>query len=101
VSVTATTTTAMGRRLDRWEGRELPVYRILPHILLAVSVLVTLFEHPRVWPYLTGTLVIAGAAALWICAFVTLRPETVDRKPYAFVYFAGLLDDLFQGGQWS
>ncbi len=86
MSVTETTS-----RLDRWEGRELPVYRVLPHILLAVSVLVTLAEHPRIWPYLTGTLVIAGVAALWVCAFVTLRPKTVDRKPFAFVYFAGLL----------
>jgi signal transduction histidine kinase len=86
VSVTETTS-----RLDRWEGRELPVYRALPYVLLAVSVLVTLAEHPRIWPYLTGTLIIAGVSALWICAFVTVRPETVDRKPFAFVYFAGLL----------
>ncbi|WP_020575012.1 sensor histidine kinase [Actinopolymorpha alba] len=78
-------------RLDAWERREMPVYRALPYVLLALSVIVTVFQPIPSTAYLVGVLCVSAVTIGWIFFFVTLRPVRVERPRLAGIYLAGLL----------
>ena len=78
-------------RLDVWQRREAPVYRVLPHVMLAVSVLVTALVPSVSRDDLFLALGVAGLASAWVLFLVTVRPRLMERTPLCFVYVGGLL----------
>jgi signal transduction histidine kinase len=82
---------ARPKGLERWENLELPVYRALPFVTLAIATVVLFVDPPAAWPYLPGTLVIAFVAATWVFILHTRRPPLVEQAPLGVVYFVGLI----------
>lgn len=68
---------------DRWERAQTATFKVLPYVLLAVSVSITLLQLP---PHLPVVLGLSAAAAIWLLRFHTLRPHTSGAG-----YYAGLL----------
>jgi signal transduction histidine kinase len=70
---------------DRWERRENTILKILPYVLLAVSVLITLLQPLWQTPvHLPAVLGLSAVAALWLLWFDTLRRARV-------LFYLGLL----------
>jgi signal transduction histidine kinase len=76
---------------DRWERTERAVFRVLPYLLLAVSVVVTLLLPVfGVAVRLVPVFGLSAAAALWVLWFHTLHPEWHRNRPLMGLYYVGL-----------
>ncbi|AVT28283.1 two-component sensor histidine kinase [Plantactinospora sp. BC1] len=77
---------------DRWERREVALFNVLPYLLLAASVLVTLLQPTWDTPvHVPAVLGLAFAATLWLLCFHTLHPEWHQRGPLMGLYYTGLM----------
>lgn len=77
---------------DRWERREIALFKVLPYLLLAASALLTLlrptWERPMHVPAVLGLVL---ATALWLLCFHTLHPEWHQNRPLMGLYYSGLM----------
>ncbi|WP_327064649.1 sensor histidine kinase [Kitasatospora sp. NBC_01250] len=83
---------------DRWERKEAATFKVLPYVLLAISVTITLLQLIRRTPeHFSTVLGLSIAAALWMLWFHPLRPEwRRNRSPGSVssptgLYYAGLM----------
>ncbi|MFY1693196.1 sensor histidine kinase [Plantactinospora sp. WMMB782] len=77
---------------DRWERREIALFNVLPYLLLAASVLLTLLQP--IWVrsvHVPSMLGLTLAATLWVLYFHTLHPEWHERGPLMGLYYTGLM----------
>jgi len=79
-------------RLEAWEGRETPMFRALPYLMLAFCVALTLALRGSLgasWAIDLGLCALAGA---WLASMDVLVPAAWrDRRPVEAVFFAGLI----------
>ncbi|MFF5075757.1 sensor histidine kinase [Actinoplanes sp. NPDC000266] len=68
---------------DRWERREIAVFTLLPYVLLAISLLLTLLQRPEHLPVVLG---LSAAVALWL-----LRPRAGFYYAVLMALTAGLV----------
>ncbi|XVV15268.1 sensor histidine kinase [Actinoplanes sp. CA-131856] len=73
----------MSTELDRWERREIAVFTVLPYVLLAISLLLTLLQRPEHLPAVLG---LSAAVALWL-----LRPRAGFYYAVLMALTAGLV----------
>jgi signal transduction histidine kinase len=83
------TTAVPESRLDAWQRHEGLVNRVLPHILLAISLIVSLLQTTQ-WRSLLITAGLSLLAAGWIWWMVTVHPENTGRPALMVVYYVGL-----------
>ncbi|MET0695290.1 MAG: sensor histidine kinase [Propionibacteriaceae bacterium] len=77
---------------DRWERRQTATLEVLPYVLLAVSVVITLIQPLWSTPtHLPAVLGLSLAAALWLLWFHTLHPSWHDHRALMGVYYVGLM----------
>ncbi|MDA3647856.1 sensor histidine kinase [Saccharopolyspora indica] len=78
---------------DRWERVETAVFKFLPYVLLAISVLITLLMLPiwHVQVSLPAVLGLSTAVAAWLFWFHTRHPEWHRNRPLMGVYYTGLM----------
>ncbi|WP_307834476.1 sensor histidine kinase [Paractinoplanes lichenicola] len=77
---------------DRWESKGTLALKLLPYVLLAVGVVVTLLRPMGDEPvHLTVVLGLSITTALWILWFDTLHPAWHDNRPLMGFYYAGLM----------
>ncbi|MEV4514400.1 sensor histidine kinase [Dactylosporangium sp. NPDC049525] len=77
---------------DRWERKETAALKVMPYLLLAVSVTITLLEPLwHVSGQLTTVLGLSLVAALWLLWFYTLHPQWHDKRLLMGLYYIGLL----------
>jgi signal transduction histidine kinase len=79
-------------RLDRWQRLLDSLLAFVPYVALAMStVLAWLASAYLPGPPLAGTLLLAGAAAVWMLWMVTLHPAWAERRWLMAGYFIVLL----------
>ncbi|MFC6016034.1 sensor histidine kinase [Plantactinospora solaniradicis] len=77
---------------DRWERKEIALFKALPYLLLAASSLLTLLQPAWDMPVHVPTVLgLTLATTLWLLFFHTLHPEWHDRSPLMGLYYTGLM----------
>ncbi|MBE1579303.1 sensor histidine kinase [Amycolatopsis roodepoortensis] len=77
---------------DRWERVETAVFKVLPYVLLAIDVLVSvLLTIWRVPVHLPAVLALSAGILAWSVWFHTLHPEWHGNGPLMGLYYAGLM----------
>ncbi|OLF11335.1 sensor histidine kinase [Actinophytocola xanthii] len=77
---------------DRWERKEDTAFKVVPYVLLAVSLTITLLQPLWDAPVqLTAVLGLSAAAALWMLWFHTLRWGRNRNRALLVVYYVVLL----------
>lgn len=77
--------------VDSWERWRSTGLKVLPYVLLAVSVVVTLLDLRQVPVHLPEVLALSAAAALWLLWFHTLHPGWHGNGPLMGLYYTGLM----------
>ncbi|WP_422769879.1 histidine kinase [Plantactinospora sp. WMMC1484] len=77
---------------DRWERREIALFKVLPYLLLAASVLLTLLQPTWDTPvHVPAVLGLTLATTLWMLYFHTLHSEWHQNGPLMGLYYTGLM----------
>ncbi len=80
------------REFDRWESKGTTALKVLPYLLLAIGVTVTVLQWlPDEPAHLTAALGLSIAAALWLLWFHTLHPGWHQNRRLMGFYYAGLV----------
>jgi signal transduction histidine kinase len=79
-------------RLDAWEGREQPMFRVLPYLMLAFCAVLTLALQGVVGPAWSIDLALCALAGAWLATMDVLVPMARRDQPRVqAVFFAGLI----------
>ncbi|QXV59172.1 sensor histidine kinase [Amycolatopsis sp. TNS106] len=77
---------------DRWERVETKVFNVLPYVLLAIGVLISvLLPIWRVPVHLPAVLTLSAGILVWTFWFHTLHPEWHRNGPLMGLYYTGLM----------
>jgi signal transduction histidine kinase len=77
---------------DRWERKEIALFKVLPYLLLGACTLVTLLLP--LWGVsvqLPAVLGLSAVALVWVLWFHTLHPEWHQHGPMMGLYYSGLM----------
>jgi signal transduction histidine kinase len=80
-----------GSEPDLWERREAQALRVVPYVLLVISLILVVITRWESGAGLAISVGISVLAAAWITWFVTLHPEWRERQGVMAAYFLGLL----------
>jgi hypothetical protein len=70
------------QRLEAW-------VRVVPYVLLAISMVPYLITESPTAADVGRTLAVAGLTAAWVAWWVTLHPQWADRRVLMGIYFVG------------
>jgi signal transduction histidine kinase len=79
------------KEFDRWESKVDTALKVLPYLLLAIGVAITLLRPLGDEPvHLTAVLGLSITAALWMLWFHTFHPAWHQNRPLMGFYYTGL-----------
>jgi len=77
--------------LDKWERREMPMFALLPYVMLGFTALLTVLIRRSLAEAWTGDLALCGLALAWLLARSVLPPYWRSRPAVSAVFFVGLI----------